>query len=51
MGGTRSVSRIFVGRHYLGDVLVGAAIGAAAGLAFGLLARAVMKRLPSKKLA
>ena len=41
-----SVSRIFVGRHYLGDVLVGAAIGA-----FGLLARAVMKRLPSKKLA
>ncbi len=46
-----SVSRIFVGRHYLGDVLVGAAIGAAAGLAFGLLARAVMKRLPSKKLA
>lgn len=46
-----SVSRIFVGRHYFGDVLVGALIGTAAGLAFGLLARAVMKRIPAGKQA
>lgn len=34
-----AISRIFVGKHYLGDVLVGSIIGAAAGIAFGLLAR------------
>ena len=33
-----SVSRIFVGKHYLGDVLVGALVGALAGCIFGWLA-------------
>lgn len=32
------ISRIFVGRHYLGDVLIGFLVGAAAGLAFSYLA-------------
>jgi membrane-associated phospholipid phosphatase len=39
-----SISRIFVGKHYLGDVIVGMAVGAAAGIAFGYLAGWVMKR-------
>lgn len=39
-----AISRVFVGRHYLGDVLAGAAIGAIAGLAFAVLARWVIKR-------
>lgn len=39
-----AISRVFVGRHYLGDVLAGAAIGAVAGLAFAVLARWVIKR-------
>lgn len=34
-----AISRIFVGKHYLGDVLVGSIVGAAAGIAFGHLAR------------
>lgn len=33
-----SVSRIFVGKHYLGDVIVGSMVGLAAGLAFGFIA-------------
>ena len=37
------ISRIFVGRHYLGDVLAGFIIGAAAGIAFGYLARWLIK--------
>ena len=32
------ISRVFVGRHYLGDVLAGFIVGAAAGLAFSCLA-------------
>ncbi len=39
-----SVSRIFVGKHYLGDVLTGIIVGAVAGLAFGMLAAYMTKR-------
>ena len=38
------ISRVFVGRHYLGDVLAGFVVGAAAGLAFGHLASYVIKK-------
>lgn len=38
------ISRVFVGRHYLGDVLAGFAVGAIAGIAFGQLARFVIRR-------
>lgn len=45
-----SVSRIFVGKHYLGDVLVGIIVGAAAGITFGRLALYAMnKYLQSKE--
>lgn len=44
-----SISRVFVGRHYFGDVLAGVAIGILAGLAFGLLARWIIKRYFSAK--
>lgn len=33
-----AVSRIFVGKHYLGDVIVGIIVGSLAGIAFGWLA-------------
>lgn len=33
-----AVSRVFVGKHYLGDVLVGSIIGAAGGYMFALIA-------------
>lgn len=39
------ISRIFVGKHFLGDVIVGTAVGLTAGICFGLLARWVMKKL------
>ena len=39
-----SISRIFVGKHYLGDVIVGSIVGAAAGIAFGYLAYRAAKR-------
>ena len=38
-----AISRVFVGKHYLGDVLVGALIGAAAGYVFGRIASRVCK--------
>lgn len=39
-----SISRIFVGKHYLGDVLVGSLVGLAAGMTFGILAyRIILK--------
>ena len=41
-------SRIFVGRHYLGDVLVGIAVGLLAGFAFGFISRKAMKYIPVK---
>lgn len=39
-----AVSRIFVGKHYLGDCLVGIIVGAAAGLAFASLAKLTIKQ-------
>ena len=39
-----AVSRIFVGKHYLGDCIVGSIVGALAGLAFALLAKWVINR-------
>ena len=43
-----SISRVFVGKHYLGDVLVGIIVGAAAGYVFGALARWIMKKISAK---
>ena len=39
-----AVSRIFVGKHYLGDCLVGIIVGAAAGLAFASLGKLIIKQ-------
>ena len=39
-----ALSRIFVGKHYLGDIIVGAAVGIAAGLTFASIGRAIIKR-------
>lgn len=39
-----AVSRIFVGKHYLGDCIVGIIVGSAAGLAFASLARLIIKQ-------
>lgn len=39
-----SISRIFVGKHYLGDVVVGALIGALAGFTFASLARLIIRK-------
>lgn len=39
-----SFSRVFVGKHFFGDVLVGIVIGTAVGLAFGLLGRYLIRR-------
>lgn len=39
------ISRIFVGKHYLGDVLVGMLVGIAAGMAFSLTARWIIRKL------
>ncbi len=39
-----ALSRIFVGKHYLGDVLVGALIGSAAGYCFATLAIIVARK-------
>lgn len=43
------ISRIFVGKHFLGDVIVGTAVGLTAGICFGLLARWVINKLDSEK--
>ena len=40
-----AISRAFVGKHYLGDILVGSIVGAAAGYAFIKLALSVIQRL------
>lgn len=40
-----AISRAFVGKHYLGDILVGSLIGAAAGWAFASLARFIIRKL------
>lgn len=39
------ISRIFVGKHYLGDVLVGTLVGIATGMAFSLTARWIIRKL------
>lgn len=38
------ISRVFVGRHYLGDVLVGFVVGGIAGMAFGYLAYSIIRK-------
>ena len=40
-----SISRIFVGKHYVGDVTVGIIIGTLIGLACGFTARWLMKKV------
>ena len=44
-----SVSRIFVGKHYLGDVIVGIIVGCMAGLAFGTICNLIAGKLLKKK--
>lgn len=39
-----AVSRAFVGKHYLGDILVGALVGTTAGYIFAMIARYLIKR-------
>lgn len=43
-----SVSRIFVGKHFLGDVLVGSAVGITVGYFTGMLARYLIQRFIDK---
>ena len=40
-----SVSRVFVGRHYLGDVLVGILVGSLAGYAFARLTALIARKI------
>lgn len=40
-----AISRVFVGKHYLGDVVAGAAVGAIAGYFFARFAIYICKRL------
>lgn len=47
--GLVAVSRIMVGKHYLGDILVGTAFGLLLGWAMGLLARWLMHYIPSRR--
>ena len=39
-----ALSRVFVGKHYLGDIIAGAFIGAAAGFIFASIARRIIKK-------
>ncbi len=39
-----AISRVFVGKHYLGDVLVGAIVGLLAGWAFASLAKLIIRK-------
>jgi undecaprenyl-diphosphatase len=39
-----AISRIFVARHYLGDVIVGTIVGLLAGFTFASLARNIIRR-------
>lgn len=44
-----AISRVFVGKHFLGDVIIGTVVGLAAGIAFGYLAIWVCKRFLQEK--
>ena len=43
-----AVSRIFVGKHYLGDVLVGICVGIVAGMMFAWMAKKLFIRIMNK---
>lgn len=43
--GMVAISRVFVGKHYLGDVLAGALIGAAAGFVFSFIGRFIIRKI------
>lgn len=45
-----AISRVFVGKHYLGDVLTGAVVGVIAGYFFARLAISIIKRLSARKI-
>ena len=47
-GAMVGISRIFVGKHYLGDVIVGFLVGAAAGIGLAFLGNLTMKRVNRK---
>ena len=40
-----AISRVFVARHYLGDVIVGMIVGVVAGLSFAMIAKALIKKI------
>lgn len=44
-----SISRIFVGKHFLGDIIIGAIAGTLIGLCMAYAARFVIKRFIDKK--
>lgn len=44
-----AVSRIFVGKHFLGDIIAGSMIGVAAGLVFGNAAKYLIRRIYPKR--
>lgn len=39
-----AISRAFVGKHYLGDIFMGAIVGTAAGWVFATIARTIIKK-------
>jgi len=46
-----SLSRVFVGKHYFGDILVGAVLGALIGYCIGAITRYVIRRYVDKAVA
>ena len=42
------ISRVFVGKHFLGDVLVGFAVGLLLGWLFGVIGRLIIKKIDKK---
>ncbi len=44
-----AASRIFVGKHFLGDVIAGALVGIAAGMAFGYMAKMTINKFMIEK--